>query len=313
MAGYGKATQQQRQVRQGQDGRIRRTTGRNLRPACATAGAGQGCRQGPTAPARPGSSICLIEPSSDVPYVRYAFGLVGIAAAAALVVIIFKFVGSQFSGEASMLGMFILSGFMVVFMFVLFLFANFEDRNRQFLQLPAKLVAWLSVAIVIGLVVVAASIGVAQFPPHLAELVFAKPASSGQKLLRDKFKSREDYAQYCNDFDKESDHSYVEICINSSMKDFFQECSGFTPPAPPDEEQEVDDFACLDRTNRGDSSDAAPGPRICARPPCCFRRISPHRGLTGIRSPRKGSAPGPAGTQSSAGCWPTGRAQAEHW
>ena len=194
-----------------------------------------------------------------VPYVRYAFGLVGIAAAAALVVIIFKFVGSQFSGEASMLGMFILSGFMVVFMFVLFLFANFEDRNRQFLQLPAKLVAWLSVAIVIGLVVVAASIGVAQFPPHLAELVFAKPASSGQKLLRDKFKSREDYAQYCNDFDKESDHSYVEICINSSMKDFFQECSGFTPPAPPDEEQEVDDFACLDRTNRRrTSSDAGP-------------------------------------------------------
>ena len=70
--------------------------------------------------------------------------------------------------------------------------------------------------------------------------MFAKPANPTQKLLRDKFKSRQDYAQYCSDFDKEADHTYVELCINSSMKDFFQECSGFTPPAPEDEEQRVD-------------------------------------------------------------------------
>ena len=113
----------------------------------------------------------------EVPYVRYAFGLVGIAAAAALVVIIFKFVGSQFSDNGSMLGMFVLSGFMVVFMFVLFLFARIEDNNKRFLQLPAKIVAWLSVAIVIALVFVATSIGIAQYPPHLAEMVFAKPAN----------------------------------------------------------------------------------------------------------------------------------------
>ena len=113
----------------------------------------------------------------EVPYVRYAFGLVGVAAAAALVVIIFRFVGSEFSGDGSMLGMFILSGFMVVFMFVLFLFARIEDRNKRFLQLPAKIVAWLSVAIVVALVVVATSIGVAQYPPHLADMVFAKPAT----------------------------------------------------------------------------------------------------------------------------------------
>ena len=86
----------------------------------------------------------------EVPYVRYAFGLVGVAAAAALVVIIFKFVGSEFSDDGSMLGMFVLSGFMVVFMFVLFLFTRIEDRNKQFLQLPAKIVAWLSVAIVVA-------------------------------------------------------------------------------------------------------------------------------------------------------------------
>ena len=110
----------------------------------------------------------------EVPYVRYAFGLVGVAAAAALVVIIFKFVGSEFSDDGSMLGMFVLSGFMVVFMFVLFLFAKIEDRNKQFLQLPAKIVAWLSVIIVAGLVVVATSIGLAQYPPHLAEMVFAQ-------------------------------------------------------------------------------------------------------------------------------------------
>ena len=194
----------------------------------------------------------------EVPYVRYAFGLVGVAAAAALVVIIFKFVGSEFSDDGSMLGMFILSGFMVVFMFVLFLFARIEDRNKQFLQLPAKIVAWLSVAIVIALVVVASSIGIAKYPPHLAELVFAKPASASQKLLRDKFKSRQDYAQYCSDFDKEADHAYVELCINSSMKDFFQECSGFTPPAPEDEEQRIDDFACIEHSNHGGSSDASP-------------------------------------------------------
>ena len=194
----------------------------------------------------------------EVPYVRYAFGLVGVAAAAALVVIIFKFVGSEFSDDGSMLGMFVLSGFMVVFMFVLFLFARIEDRNKRFLQLPAKIVAWLSVVIVAGLVVVATSIGVAQYPPHLAEMVFSKPATSGQKLLRDKFKSRQDYAQYCNDFDKEADHAYVELCINSSMKDFFQECSGFTPPAPEDEEQRVDDFACIEHANHGGSSDAGP-------------------------------------------------------
>jgi len=192
----------------------------------------------------------------EVPYVRYAFGLVGVAAAAALVVIIFRFVGSEFSDDGSMLGMFVLSGFMVVFMFVLFLFTKIEDRNKQFLQLPAKIVAWLSVVIVAGLVVVATSIGVAQYPPHLAEMVFSRPASPGQKLLRDKFKSRQDYAQYCNDFDKEADHAYVELCINSSMKDFFQECSGFTPPAPEDEEQRVDDFACIEHPNHGGSSDA---------------------------------------------------------
>ena len=194
----------------------------------------------------------------EVPYVRYAFGLVGVAAAAALVVIIFKFVGSEFSDDGSMLGMFVLSGFMVVFMFVLFLFAKIEDKDKQFLQLPAKIVAWLSVIIVAGLVVVATSIGLAQYPPHLAERVFLKPATSDQKLLRDKFKSREDYAQYCRDFDKEADHSYVEQCINSSMKDFFQECSGFTPPAPEDEEQRVDDFACVDQSSHGGSSDAGP-------------------------------------------------------
>jgi GH25 family lysozyme M1 (1,4-beta-N-acetylmuramidase) len=197
--------------------------------------------------------------------VRYAFGLVGVAAAAALVVVIFKFVGSQFSDDSSMLGMFVLSGFMVVFMFVLFLFARIEDSNKRFLQLPAKIVAWLSVAIVIALVVVATSIGIAQYPPHLAEMVFAKPANPTQKLLRDKFKSRQDYAQYCSDFDKEADHSYVELCINSSMKDFFQECSGFTPPAPEDEEQRVDDFACIEHANHGGSSDASPdfgAPRI---------------------------------------------------
>src|SRR4051812_43284378 len=67
----------------------------------------------------------------EVPYVRYAFGLVGIAAAAALVVIIFKFVGNEFSDDGSMLGMFVLSGFMVVFMFVLFLFAKIGDRNKR--------------------------------------------------------------------------------------------------------------------------------------------------------------------------------------
>jgi GH25 family lysozyme M1 (1,4-beta-N-acetylmuramidase) len=201
----------------------------------------------------------------EVPYVRYAFGLVGVAAAAALVVIIFKFVGNEFSDDGSMLGMFVLSGFMVVFMFVLFLFARIEDKNKRFLQLPAKIVAWLSVAIVIALVIVATSIGIAQYPPHLAEMVFAKPANPSQKLLRDKFKSRQDYAQYCSDFDKEADHAYVELCINSSMKDFFQECSGFTPPAPEDEEQRVDDFACIERTNHGGSSDASPDfgmPRI---------------------------------------------------
>ena len=105
-------------------------------------------------------------------------------------------------------------------------------------------------------------------------MVFAKPANPTQKLLRDKFKSRQDYAQYCSDFDKEADHAYVELCINSSMKDFFQECSGFTPPAPEDEEQRVDDFACIERANSWRFERCQPRFRRCARSAC---RVSPGR------------------------------------
>src|SRR5690242_3711712 len=58
-----------------------------------------------------------------VPYVRYAFGLVGIAAAAALIVAIFRIISTEFFGNNSIVGMFVLSAFMIVFMFVLFLFS----------------------------------------------------------------------------------------------------------------------------------------------------------------------------------------------
>jgi lysozyme len=192
-----------------------------------------------------------------VPYVRYAFGLVGVAAAAAIVVVIFRLISTQF-GENSILGMFVLTALMIVFMFVLFLFSNFEDRNRRFLQLPAKIVAWLSVLIVVGLVGVATSVGLAKFPPHIYDAVFAKAATDKQKVIRDKFKSRPVYALRCNDFARESDYEYVEDCVLSGITDFFQECSGFTPVAPDDEEQVVDDFACLDPDNRRTADGTAP-------------------------------------------------------
>ena len=246
----------------------------------------------------------------EVPYVRYAFGLVGVAAAAALVVIIFKFVGSEFSDDGSMLGMFVLSGFMVVFMFVLFLFAKIEDRNKQFLQLPAKIVAWLSVAIVIALVVVATQHRHRPVPAaSRRNWCLSKPANASQKLLRDKFKSRQDYAQYCSDFDKEADHAYVELCINSSMKDFFQECSGFTPPAPEDEEQRVDDFACVEQLEPWRLERRQPGVRRCPRSPCRASARSADALITRRHSvPVQAATLQPAGTPSSAACSPPGKA-----
>lgn len=194
-----------------------------------------------------------------VPYVRYAFGLVGIAAAAALIVAIFRIVANQFFAENSIAGMFVLSAFVIVFMFVLFLFARFEEGNRRFLQTPAKIVAWLSVAIVIGLVCVATSVGLVRYPPHIYDAVFTKLATQEQKMLRDKFKRRAVYAQHCNNLDRESEHAYLETCLLSATKDFFQECSGFTPEADDDQEQEIDDFACLNPRLHNQAGLARPG------------------------------------------------------
>ena len=180
-----------------------------------------------------------------VPYVRYAFGLVGIAAAAALILTIFRFMANQFIGTGSMTPIFLMMGLMIVLMFVLFLFAKISDENKRFLQLPAKLVAWLSVAIVIGLIAIASVVGVLQKPTHLAEMVFGRVATTEQKELRDTFKTRKIYGQYCGNLERESEHDYIETCINFSVKDLFLECSAETPDVPEGEELIPNPFACL--------------------------------------------------------------------